>query len=116
MSITLSPPLARGEQEISKRHWTVEEFYRAYDAGELDTSKRWELIQGRITEKMIPGPPHAALADMIAQVLRDAMQPPFIVRKRSLSILRLIVSLCRMSLWRGARGRIISPSIQHRTR
>ncbi len=81
MSVTLSPPLNTTEQVTQEHHWTVEEFYHAYEAGELGYSKNWELIQGRIIEKMPPGFHHAALADIIAQMLRDAMQPPFIVRE-----------------------------------
>ena len=80
MSITLSPPLVTGEK-TNECHWTVDEFYRAYEAGQLDDSKRWELIQGRIIEKMPIGPPHASLADIIAEILRDAMQPAYIVRE-----------------------------------
>ncbi len=81
MSVTLSPPLETAEQVTQEHHWTVEEFYHAYEAGEFGYSKRWELIQGRIVEKMPLGPPHASLADIIAQMLRDAMQPSFIVRE-----------------------------------
>ena len=81
MSRTLSPPLTASEPQFSKRHWTTEEFYRAYDAGQIDAEKRWELIQGRIVEKMPIGPPHASLADIIAEMLRDAMQPAYIVRE-----------------------------------
>ena len=80
MSMTLSPPHATGEKS-SERHWTVDEFYRAYDAGGLDQNKRWELLQGRIIEKMPPGPHHAALSDIISQLLRDRMQPSYIVRE-----------------------------------
>ena len=74
-------PLAVDKPKQAEHHWTVEEFYHAYDAGQLDDSKRWELIQGRIIEKMSIGPPHAALADIIAQMLRDVMQPSLIVRE-----------------------------------
>ncbi len=81
MSMTLSPPLVTAEQKISGHHWTVDEFYRAYEGGELDQNTRWELIQGRITEKMPIGPPYASLADIIAETLRDAMQPTYIVRE-----------------------------------
>ena len=81
MSITLSPPLVVDEQKIGEHHWTVDEFYRAYEADQIDDSKRWELIQGRIVEKMPIGPPHASLADIIAEMLRDAMQPTYIVRE-----------------------------------
>ena len=81
MSMTLSPPLAADAQIIEDRHWTVEEFYRAYDMGKFGYSKRWELIQGRIIKKMPPRPRHASLADMIAEMLREAMQPAYIVRE-----------------------------------
>ena len=81
MSMTLSPPLAAGGPKISEHHWTVDEFYQADNDGLLDSDKRWELLQGRIIEKMIPGPRHAALSDIIAQSLRDKMQPTFIVRE-----------------------------------
>jgi Uma2 family endonuclease len=81
MSVMLSPPLETTEQVTQEHHWTVEEFYRAYEAGEFGYSKNWELTQGRITEKMPPGFHHAALADIIAQMLRDNMQPAFIVRE-----------------------------------
>ncbi len=81
MSVTLSPPLNTTEQVTQEHHWTVEEFYHAYEAGELGYSKNWELMQGRLIEKMPPGFYHAALADIIAQMLRDAMQPPYIVRE-----------------------------------
>ena len=81
MSMTLSPPLGTDEQEISERHWTVDEFYRAYDAGDLDNNKRWELLQGRVIEKMTPGPRHAYLADAIAHMLRVALEPPLLVRE-----------------------------------
>lgn len=85
MSITLSAPHTVVGQ-ADTRHWTVEEFYRAYDAGQIDGSKRWELIQGRITEKMPPGPRHAYLADAIAQMLRDAMQPLLVREEKSVHL------------------------------
>lgn len=66
MSMTLSPPLAAVEPKIGERHWTVDEFYQASDDGLLDNDKRWELLQGRIIEKMTPGPRHSYLADAIA--------------------------------------------------
>ena len=81
MSMTLSPPLAAGEPEIRKHHWTVDEFYQAYDDGLLDNDKRWELLQGRIVEKMIPGPRHSYFADAIAHELRVVLEPPLLVRE-----------------------------------
>ena len=82
MGITLSPPppLPAQEQQGKERHWTVDEFYRAYDAGEFGYSRRLELIQGRIIEKMPPGPHHSYLADVVAHMLRVAMEPPLLVR------------------------------------
>ena len=79
MSVTLSPPLP-AEQRPEDRRWTVEEFYRAYDAGEFGYFRRLELIQGRIIEKMPPGPHHSYLADVVAHMLRVAMEPPLLVR------------------------------------
>jgi len=81
MSVTLSPPLPAQRQKAEERHWTVEEFYRAYDAGEFGYSGRLELIQGRIIEKMPPGPHHSYLADAVAHMLRVAMEPPLLVRE-----------------------------------
>ncbi len=80
MSVMLSPPLSA--EERGKQHrWTVEEFYRAYDAGEFGYSRRFELIQGRIFEKMPPGPHHSYLADAVAHMLRVALEPPLLVRE-----------------------------------
>lgn len=62
-------------------HWTVDSYYKAYDAGVFGHDKRLELIQGRIIEKMPPKPGHASMADIVAQMLRDAMQPSYIVRE-----------------------------------
>ena len=81
MSVTLSPPAPADHRPEEDRHWTVEEFYRAYDAGEFGYSGRLELIQGRIIEKMPPGPHHSYLADAVAHMLRVAMEPPLLVRE-----------------------------------
>lgn len=81
MSMTLSPPLVMDEQKIGEHHWTVDEFYHAYKTGQLDDNKRWELLQGRIIEKMTPGPRHSFLADAIAHMLRVALEPPLLVRE-----------------------------------
>jgi len=80
MSVTM-PPRPAEEQAAGDRHWTVEEFYRAYDAGAFGPSRRLELIQGRIVEKMPPGPHHSYLADAIAHMLRVALEPPLLVRE-----------------------------------
>jgi len=64
MSVTLSP-LPAEEQQGEQHRWTVEAFCRAYDAGEFGYSRRFELIQGRIVEKMPPGPHHSYLADAV---------------------------------------------------
>ena len=80
MSVTLAPRQPVEEQQGKEHHWTVEEFYRAYDAGEFGYSSRLELIQGRIVEKMPPGPHHSYLADAVAHMLRVALEPPLLVR------------------------------------
>ncbi len=81
MSVTLSPPPPAEQRLEEERHWTVEEFCRAYDAGEFGYSRRFELIQGRIVEKMPPGPHHSYLADAVAHMLRVALEPPLLVRE-----------------------------------
>ena len=81
MGIALAPPPPAAEQRNKERHWTVEEFYKAYDAGAFGYSQCWELIQGRIIEKMPPGPPHSYLADVVAHMLRVALEPPLLVRE-----------------------------------
>ncbi len=62
-------------------HWTVDTFCRAVDAGVFKHPKRLELIQGRIIENPPMNPPHASLADIIAEMLRAAVEPSLIVRE-----------------------------------
>ncbi len=75
MSITLSPPLVTGEQKNSERHWTVDEFYLAMDAGEFADPGRLELVHGRIHEKMPEGGRHTGLRRRVARRLRAALEP-----------------------------------------
>ena len=81
MSMTNSPPLVAGGHKSKEQYWTVEEFYQAYETGQLDNHKRWELLQGKLIEKMPPGPHHAFLADAIAHMLRAVFEPPLLVRE-----------------------------------
>ena len=75
------PKAAVGESVPPDYHWTVDALYRALDAGVFEHPERLELIQGRIIENPAMNPPHASLADIIAQMLRDALQPALIVRE-----------------------------------
>ena len=104
MSVTISPPRRPAKQGQGERLWTVEEFYRAYDTGEIDDSKRWELIQGRIIEKMLPGPRHSYLADVVAHSLRVALEPPLLVREeKAVSLTYDTLLMPDITVVRGAR-------------
>lgn len=74
MSMTLSL-LVMGEQKTSDRRWTVDEFYRAAEAGEFADPSRLELIHGRIQEKMPEGGRHTGLRRRMARRLRTALEP-----------------------------------------
>lgn len=75
---TISALLPERDAEF---HWTVDDYYKAYDAGVFGHDRRLELIQGRIIEKMPPGPQHCYLADAVAHMLRTALEPPLLVRE-----------------------------------
>ena len=74
-------PKETKEKEPIQYHWTVDAFSKAYDAGAFGYAKRLELIQGRIIDKMPPGPPHSYLADVVAHMLRVALEPLLLVRE-----------------------------------
>ena len=80
MTTTLAPPVSP-KPTNKDHHWTVDAFYKAYDAGAFGYAKRLELIQGRIIEKMPPGPHHSYLADAVAHMLRVTLEPPLLVRE-----------------------------------
>ena len=75
------PGAAKGETGPVPYHWTVDTLSRALAAGVFDHPERLELIQGNMIENPPMNPPHASLADMIAQMLRDALQPPLVIRE-----------------------------------
>ncbi len=88
MTVTLERPPAEGKiisallpERNAEFHWTVDAYYKAYDAGVFGDDKRLELIQGRIIVKMPPGPQHCYLADEVAHMLRTALEPPLLVRE-----------------------------------
>ena len=78
MSITLSPP-PPAEQRPEDRHWTVEEFYRAAAAGQIDDPDRLELVHGRLN-KIMQGDRHANLCSRLSRQLRRALDPPLFAR------------------------------------
>jgi len=78
MSITLSPP-PPAEQRPEDRHWTVEEFYRAAAAGQIDDPDRLELVHGRLN-KVMQGDRHANLCSRLSRQLRRALDPPLFAR------------------------------------
>ncbi len=75
------PAAAQEEAGPVPYHWTVDALYRALNAGVFEHPERLELVQGRIIENPPMNPPHASLADIVAQMLRDALQPALVVRE-----------------------------------
>lgn len=75
MSRTLAPPYPAEKQAETEHYWTLDEFYRAADAGEFADPGRLELIHGRIQEKMPEGGRHTGLRRRIARRLRAALEP-----------------------------------------
>lgn len=85
MTVTLEKPRPHLETDADATpqpyQWTVEAFYRAHDAGIFEHPERLELIQGRIIENPPMNPPHASFADIIAEMLRAAVEPSLVVRE-----------------------------------
>ena len=78
MSVTLAPRQPVEEQREDKR-WTVEEFYRAAAAGQIDDPDRLELIHGRLN-KIMQGDRHANSRARVSRRLRRALDPPLFAR------------------------------------
>ncbi len=53
---------------LTRRRFTVEEFYRMGEAGILSENERVELIEGEITMMTPIGPPHAAAVDRLTRL------------------------------------------------
>lgn len=70
MTTTLNPTIA-SEDAPRPYHWTVDTYYRAWEAGVFGPNTRLELIQGRIVEQMPPSPLHTSLSNIIADILRS---------------------------------------------
>ena len=67
----------------SEYHWTVDALYRAIDAGVFEHPERLELIQGRIIEKMSQNAPHTSLRRRFGRLLRQRMEPAFVVMEET---------------------------------
>jgi len=79
MSVTLAPPPPAQEQQGKEHRWTVEEFYRAAAAGQIDDPDRLELVHGRLN-RIMQGDRHANLRARVSRRLRRALDPPFFAR------------------------------------
>ena len=79
MSVTLTPPQPVEEHHGKERHWTVDEFYRAAAAGQIDDPDRLELVHGRLN-KIMQGDRHANLCTCLSRQLRKALDPPLFAR------------------------------------
>lgn len=78
MSVTLAPRQPVEAQQEDKR-WTVEEFYRAAVAGQINDPDRLELVHGRLN-KIMQGDRHANLRARVSRRLRRALDPPLFAR------------------------------------
>jgi Uma2 family endonuclease len=59
--------------EITRKLFTVDEFYSMFDAGILHRDSRLELIEGEIFEMTGPGPLHVACVNRATAVLTPAL-------------------------------------------
>src|SRR5438552_12601784 len=64
---------------ISKKLFTVDEFYRMSDAGILPHDGRFELIRGEIIEMPLPGSPHAGRVKRLNYLFISRLQETAIV-------------------------------------
>jgi len=105
MTLTLEKPLDRA---ISSEHppefrWTVDAFHKAFDAGVFGDDVRLELIQGRLIERMPPGPAHCYMADIIADMLRSVLDKNQFLREEKPIILHSMGNL--FQTFRFSRGK-----------
>lgn len=77
------PEANQSEADPVLYHWTVDNYYRAYEAGVFEDPQSLELVHGRIIRKMAQNAPHASLRRRLSRRLRDSMEPPFLVMEES---------------------------------
>jgi hypothetical protein len=63
--------------------WTVDNFYRAIEAGVFDHPERLELIRGEWFEQAGQNPAQSCLISRLTRRLRARCEPPFTVREAS---------------------------------
>ena len=78
-----STPQAKAELEAAPHpyFWTADAFDRACEMGVFGDEARLELIQGRIIDRMGQGSLHSILTTLVAERLRSALSPRFLVRE-----------------------------------
>jgi Uma2 family endonuclease len=65
------------------RRFSVDEYHRLRDSGFFDDDERYELLEGWIATKMTRKPPHDAVIDLLADLLRAMLPPGLRVRVKS---------------------------------
>jgi Uma2 family endonuclease len=65
------------------RRFSVAEYHRLIDAELFDPDERIELLEGWIVAKMTRKPPHDAVVDRVAELLRQVLPPGLRVRIQS---------------------------------
>ena len=80
--LTLEPPidLPKHVHLRGVHRFTVQEFHRLRDDGYLDGPTRYELLDGYVTPKMIPKPPHASTSDKLQDSFEELVPNGFKVR------------------------------------
>lgn len=66
-------------ETVSKKLFTVDEFYRMWDAGILPEDGRFELIRGEIIEMPTPQPPHSGPVNRLNQLFSVTLGKSVIV-------------------------------------
>ena len=82
-SDVVRPKIEKAEIDPVPYYWTVDPYYRAYNAGVFEDPKRLEFIHGRIIRKMPQNAPHASLRQRLSRRLRASMEPAFLVMEES---------------------------------
>lgn len=78
---------------LTRRRFTVEEYYRMGEVGILREGERMELIEGEITMMTPIGPPHAAAVDRLTRLWVSRLGDRVIVRVQNPVRLGLVSEL-----------------------
>ena len=78
-SVAVEYHLGMSTETVSKKLFTVDEFYRMWDTGILPEDGRFELIRGEIIEMPKPKPPHSGTVNRLTQLFSVTLGKAVIV-------------------------------------